>query len=357
MRKNVVLFVDDEANILSALKRAVIDQEFEALFANSAQQALAIMRDTPVNVLVTDMRMPQMDGLTMLKIVKQDYPDTVRIVLSGYAQLAQILATINQGDIFKFITKPWQEEDLLAALAQAIEYNNLRQDKKELELMLQQRNAAYKKMLHNMEKKLYSIQTDMNYIKNFCWNVIDYLTSEDNPAGHDAISIHNQLTIFQQLIEDYISCMPMPLDNFAMKDFVENLQKQINEIGSSQFHLFDQTDPGLLCHGNSKLLLLMMAAIIKFLNSAKTSRNFQCKLSSQVYPDKVVVSNVIEIGYVDGVKTLIDKDEVLTKSNIDYYCKILNFLGKPYNFTTTFTYCNWNSSLITLSANFCIRNK
>ena len=103
-KEAAVLFVDDELNILSAIRRAVTDEAFQSFYANSAKEALKIMAEQEIAVIVTDMRMPEMDGLQLLKIVKSDYPDTVRMVLSGYTQLSQVLATVNHADIFNFIT-------------------------------------------------------------------------------------------------------------------------------------------------------------------------------------------------------------------------------------------------------------
>lgn len=153
VKENTVLFVDDELNILSAIRRAVMDESFHALYANSAKEALAIMAEQEIAVIVTDMRMPEMDGLQLLKIVKNDYPDTVRMVLSGYTQLSQVLATVNQADIFNFIAKPW-DSDLNRIIYKAIEYYQLKKMKTEMSATLEQRNAVYKKMLSSMEAKM-----------------------------------------------------------------------------------------------------------------------------------------------------------------------------------------------------------
>ena len=123
MKKNSVLFVDDDINVLSSLRRGLIDEEYKSFFATGGQEALAIMEENEISVIVSDMRMPEMDGLKLLKTIKEKYPDTVKIVLTGYTQLQQVLATINQVDIFKFITKPWDmEEEFKIIIRQAVEY-------------------------------------------------------------------------------------------------------------------------------------------------------------------------------------------------------------------------------------------
>jgi len=123
MEKKTVLFVDDEEKVLASLKRGLLDEPYETLFASSAKEALEILQKSPVHVIVTDMRMPEMGGLQLLMTVKEKYPNVIRMVLSGYTQVSTLLTAINQGEIFRFITKPWKlEEDFRPAVRKAIEY-------------------------------------------------------------------------------------------------------------------------------------------------------------------------------------------------------------------------------------------
>jgi two-component system response regulator HupR/HoxA len=123
MEKRTVLFVDDEEKVLASLKRGLLDEPYETLFASSGKEALEILKQNQVHVIVTDMRMPEMGGLELLKAVKKDYPHIVRMVLSGYTQVSTLLTAINQGEIFRFITKPWKlEEDFKPAVREAVEY-------------------------------------------------------------------------------------------------------------------------------------------------------------------------------------------------------------------------------------------
>lgn len=154
MNRGKVLFVDDEENILNALRRGLIDADYECFFVGNGVEALEIIKNNVISVIVTDMRMPKMDGLTLLKEVKAISPDTVKIVLSGYTQLQQMLATINQVDIFKFITKPWNmDEEFRIVIDQALDYYNLRMENKRTKKLLEKRNAAYKNMIKTIENK------------------------------------------------------------------------------------------------------------------------------------------------------------------------------------------------------------
>ena len=134
MEKRTVLFVDDEEKILKSLKRGLLDEPYNTLFATSGKEALEILKQKEVHIIVTDMRMPEMSGLDLLRTVKQDYPHIVRMVLSGYTQVTTLLTAINQGEIFKFITKPWQlEEEFKPAIREAVEYYEFRNQRQTVE--------------------------------------------------------------------------------------------------------------------------------------------------------------------------------------------------------------------------------
>ncbi len=133
MEKRTILFVDDEEKILKSLERGLLDEPYNCFFAKSGKKALEILEQNEVHVIVTDMRMPEMSGLEFLRIVKEKYPHIVRLVLSGYTQVTTLLTAINQGEIFKFITKPWKlEEEFKTVLQEAVEYYNQRNEHESL---------------------------------------------------------------------------------------------------------------------------------------------------------------------------------------------------------------------------------
>ena len=143
METRTILFVDDEERILTSLKRGLMDEPYNLLFADSGKKAMEILEHNEVHVIVTDMRMPEMSGLQLLKIVKEKYPYIVRLVLSGYTQIGTLLTAINQGEIFKFITKPWKlEEEFKGVIVQAVEYYNLHIERDHLAKELEAMKAA-----------------------------------------------------------------------------------------------------------------------------------------------------------------------------------------------------------------------
>ena len=123
MEKPTILFVDDQEVTLAALKRAFLDEPYEKIFVHSGKEAIEILEKQQVHVIVTDLGMPEMDGRQLLKIVMEKYPHTVRMILSSQSNINTLLTAVNEGKVFKFITKPWKlEEEFKPAINEAIEY-------------------------------------------------------------------------------------------------------------------------------------------------------------------------------------------------------------------------------------------
>ena len=125
-----ILFVDDDEIVLRSLERGLLDEPYNQLFANSWKQALEILQREEVHVVVTDMRMPEMDGLELLEIIRKMYPHIVGIVFSGYTEMAALQKAVNQGEIFRFIPKPWKlEGDFKKVVREAIEHYKLKSER------------------------------------------------------------------------------------------------------------------------------------------------------------------------------------------------------------------------------------
>jgi two-component system probable response regulator PhcQ len=130
--KNTILLVDDEANVLSALTRALIDDPYEILTAASGLQALEIMEGRIIKAIVTDERMVGMQGSELLAEVKLRSPHTVRILLTGHATLEAAMRAVNKGEIYRFFTKPWDDTQLRFALLSAVEKYDLEAENRRL---------------------------------------------------------------------------------------------------------------------------------------------------------------------------------------------------------------------------------
>ena len=120
-----ILFVDDEENILSALVRLFRKEDYEIVTAASGLDALKIMEEKDVSLVVSDNRMPGMSGIDLLARAREISPDTMRIMLTGYSDLEAAISAINKGEVYRFITKPWNDEELKFTVRQSLEHRGL----------------------------------------------------------------------------------------------------------------------------------------------------------------------------------------------------------------------------------------
>jgi DNA-binding NtrC family response regulator len=136
--KHCLLIIDDEPNVCDSV-HDLLRREFRVLKAHSAQEGYQIMQEEEVHIIMSDQRMPQVTGVELLAKVKSKYPQAVRMLFTGFADLESIIAAINQGHIFGFLKKPWQPEELEAAVRQAAaEYDRLTEAAREREELLAQ---------------------------------------------------------------------------------------------------------------------------------------------------------------------------------------------------------------------------
>lgn len=158
-----VLCVDDEVNVLSALKRVVLDEEFNFLTASSGKEGLAILAETPVHLVISDQRMPEMTGIEFLNTVQELYPDTVRVILSGYADLNTIYEAVSTAGIFRFLSKPWHDEELLLTIRQCFTHYDFLYNQKSLMEQYERENQKLRTMNQQLsvalEEKTFSAQS------------------------------------------------------------------------------------------------------------------------------------------------------------------------------------------------------
>jgi len=141
-----VLFVDDEANVLSAMRRIFMEENYRLFTAASGAEALTVMESGEVNLIVSDHRMPGMTGAELLKSVKERWPQTIRIMLTGHADINSVMGAVKDGAVYKFITKPWNDDDLRLTISLALQQYVLmreNQNLKELTRSQQQRIKNY----------------------------------------------------------------------------------------------------------------------------------------------------------------------------------------------------------------------
>lgn len=138
--ERTILLVDDEEDISAALTRLLRRDAYKILRAKNAREGLKLLAENPVGVVISDQRMPEMTGVEFLTQVRDLYPHTIRIVLSGYADIDAVMNAINQGAIYKFFTKPWDNENLRSEVLEAFRHHELLLEKEQLMQEIQNAN-------------------------------------------------------------------------------------------------------------------------------------------------------------------------------------------------------------------------
>lgn len=249
--KNKVLFIDDELNILASLRRGLMDEEYECIFTDNGQEALELMDKHEISVIVTDMRMPKMNGLQLLKECKQKYPRTVRIVMSGYTQLPQILATINQGDIFKFIPKPWNlEEEFIPAINEGVKYYNLKKETEQLSSELIKRNELYQNILKSTNAKFATIKNEIDVMKKVSSFVFDSMSQHLSNNNESLCYID----LYKDLYTGHLNSLFSENVEFDMRSIMMDLKASItNGEYDDKINVDLSENSYERCFGNFKL--------------------------------------------------------------------------------------------------------
>jgi putative nucleotidyltransferase with HDIG domain len=149
--EHTVLFIDDEANILKALQRLLRNEPCRVLTAARGSEALAILERERPQVVVSDQRMPEISGVDLLQSVRQRHPDVIRILLTGYTEMNVAVEAINRGEIFRLVTKPWNDEELKATLRQAFDTHDLKSEIRRLNQVTREQNLKLQELNRDLE--------------------------------------------------------------------------------------------------------------------------------------------------------------------------------------------------------------
>lgn len=149
-----LLTVDDEPSVLNALRRLFRTQGYRTLQAGSGAEALALMEQHTPDLILSDMRMPEMNGAQFLELARLRCPQATRVLLTGYADIAATVAAINRGEIHRYIAKPWDDQDLLLLVRDALARRQLEQQNAELQALTQRQNAELQEANRTLEARV-----------------------------------------------------------------------------------------------------------------------------------------------------------------------------------------------------------
>ena len=206
--ERTLLLVDDEEAIGTALNRLLRQEGYKVLCANSGQEGLEMLARNDVQVIVSDQRMPGMTGVEFLSRAKELFPNTVRIILSGFADISSVTEAINRGAIYKFLTKPWDNETLCANVLEAFRHYELTQQRKHLSLEIQEANTTLASLSLELSKLLSQKDSQIEHISKF-----DHLTNL--PSRWVFIDRLNQAIDQSQNNSKIVSLLFIDIDHFS----------------------------------------------------------------------------------------------------------------------------------------------
>jgi response regulator RpfG family c-di-GMP phosphodiesterase len=228
-----ILCVDDEPNILSALRRLFRGSGYKVLTAEGGAAALALLEQEPVDLIISDMRMPYMDGAQLLEQVCARWPHTTRLLLTGYADVSSTIAAINLGKIQRYITKPWNDEEMLLIVREALERRALEQEKTRLEALTLAQNDELKTLNASLEDKVQARTQELatahdRIKKNYLTSIKAFSNLLEQRGG--------QMVGHARRVADWArrTAVGMGMDEQATRDvFIAALLHDIGQIGLS----------------------------------------------------------------------------------------------------------------------------
>lgn len=149
-----ILLVDDEENILRSLGRVLRNEPYTLVTASHGEQALGMLETMPIDLVISDARMPGMDGATLLAEVQQRWPDCLRILLTGYADVSTTIRAINDGQIYRYISKPWNDDELCQIIRQALAHRFAEQERQRLERLTVTQNEQLQALNADLENRV-----------------------------------------------------------------------------------------------------------------------------------------------------------------------------------------------------------
>ena len=222
-----LLIVDDEEEILKALKRQ-FRRDYDVFVARSAEEGYKIMIETPIHVIISDQRMPGMNGAEFFGKVKSEFPDAMRLLLTGYADIQAVIAAINDGNIFRYITKPWDAVELDTIVRDAFERYTLIVQNRRLMQELQEHNTQ-------LEQRVSERTTALEEANEHLQALAAQKNAFLGMAAHD---LRTPITVVQGFTDLLVHARANPEDT---KEFVGIIRDTLNQMLSLLDDILDIT--------------------------------------------------------------------------------------------------------------------
>ena len=221
---STLLIIDDEEYIVSSLNRTLRREGYRILTAGSAEEGLNLLAGNEVGVIICDQRMPMMTGTEFFRKVKILYPKTMRIVLSGYTELESVTSAINEGAIYKFLTKPWDNDLLRENVRKAFEYFRMEHENQRLTQELLAANEKLSRLNQNLELQVQHKTDEIKHnltVLEISQEILEYL-----PVAILGIDSDNMVAASNKLADKLFGCLlGMQADEFLPDGLLQNIQK------------------------------------------------------------------------------------------------------------------------------------
>lgn len=281
---NNLLIIDDEVEITKSLQRQ-FRKTYNMYLANSAEEAFDILQNNKINVIISDQRMPEMTGVDFFSKIRHQFPDVVRLILTGYADVDAIVRAINEGNIFRYISKPWNPDELETIIKEAFEKYKLIAQNKQLVKELKESNDLLEEKVNNrtLELKAANIKLkQLNATKDKFFSLI----------AHDLKNPFVTILGFSEVLLKKIN----KLDNIKIEKYVKN----IYQSSAKAFELLENlllwagSQKGSIDYEPSKNILTeLIDTNIKLVENQAIKKNIQILVNAEENMEVVLDTNMI----------------------------------------------------------------
>ncbi len=223
-----ILCVDDEQSILNALKRLLRKEGYQLHFANSGKEGLEVLSAHEIQMVISDQRMPEMSGTEFLAEVKNLYPEVLRIILTGYSDIDSITQSINQGHIYKFFFKPWNDKRLKIEIRQALEQLDLAETNRQLDETIIKQNLELQEMNEKLEEKVRERTREIELQNNMLQ--LSHAILDDLPLSVMGIDNTGTIVLTNQMAQTMIGDQGVKLGVAVNKYFPNAVPEAVNEV-------------------------------------------------------------------------------------------------------------------------------
>jgi len=287
-----ILIVDDEAPVVRSLQRALRKEPYEIFIAGNGAEALEQLSQHHIHMVLTDFRMPDMNGVELVEKIKEKYPDVIRIVLSGYSESWAVIDAVNRGCIYKFLTKPWDDEALKVTLKRALESfelakknRTLNESLQELNRQLQDVNATLENKVQERTRELNLAREKLEQMLNGTVQVMSILMDANNAdlAGHG-----RRTALYSRKLAEELG-LQVNLDELEKAAFLHDVGKIYVPDGNKTDHINSPQRP-VRNHSDEGYKLLVQ--IPGFERIATIVRHHHEAYDGSGYPDRLKGENI-----------------------------------------------------------------